>query len=169
MKNAKRVVLGLVAGALLSAMIPATVAVATTDSPCWKVRDAERSFAQKINGARDNAGVGNLNLDPELSKAARKHTKSMKNQDELYHTPGNKLADRVTNWTILGENVGVGGNVDSLHQAFMNSPGHKANIVYGAFKHVGVGVKEDKSGDMWVTVIFEAQTNPGTSLNMPDC
>jgi uncharacterized protein YkwD len=88
--------------------------------------------------------------------------------DELYHTPSDKLRHRVTNWTVIGENVGVGGTVSSLHTAFMNSPAHKDNILYTAFRHVGIGVAK-KNGRMWVTVIFEAIADPGTPLHMPTC
>jgi uncharacterized protein YkwD len=76
------------------------------------------------------------------------------------------MSRRVTNWSILGENVGVGGNVNSLHQAFMNSPAHRDNVLFGQYRHVGVGVKMD--GDtMWVTIVFESHRDPGTTLRVP--
>ena len=81
----------------------------------------------------------------------------------LHHTPSDKLQERVTKWSTLGENVGFGGDVDSLHKAFMNSPAHKANILFFSFKHVGVGVVK-KDGLMWVTVIFEAAVRPRHDL-----
>lgn len=140
----------------------------TGDNQCWDYKPAEKGFARKINEARLNAGALKLKLDPELSKAARKHTREMWTIDELHHTPSDKLRHRVTNWTILGENVGVGGTVSSLHQAFMASQGHKDNILYAAFRHVGIGVA-NRNGRMWVTVIFEAVGDPGTPLPMPTC
>jgi len=138
------------------------------DNQCWDYKPAEKGFARRINRARVNAGALKLKLDPELSKAARKHTREMWQADELFHTPSEKLRNRVTNWTILGENVGVGGTVSSLHTAFMNSQGHKDNILYPTYRHVGIGVAE-KNGRMWVTVIFEAVVDPGTPLRMPRC
>jgi uncharacterized protein YkwD len=133
---------------------------------CWDVKGAERGFAKRIN--QERGGRGMLRLDPELSKAARLHTREMVKQNKLYHTPSDKLSKRVTNWTILGENVGVGGDVQGLHEAFMASPAHADNVLYDSFRHMGVGtVKAD--GKLWVTVIFEARTNPGTSLRMPRC
>jgi uncharacterized protein YkwD len=92
----------------------------------------------------------------------------MVRKDLLHHTSESALRRRVTNWSTLGENVGVGGTVDSLHAAFMASPAHKDNVLYTSFRHVGIGVVE-RNGRMWVTVIFEAQTDPGTTLNMPNC
>jgi uncharacterized protein YkwD len=135
---------------------------------CWHYKRSERRFVRKMNNARENVDKTRMRKDPELSKVARKHTWEMVNKEELYHTPSTTLAKRVTHWSILGENVGVGGSVESLHEAFMNSPAHRSNILYTSFKFVGVGVVK-RNGRMWVTVIFEAAQNPGTKLNMPDC
>lgn len=143
-------------------------AAASGDNQCWTYKATEKGFARKINAARLNIGALKLKLDPELSKAARKHTREMWVADSLHHTPSDKLRHRVTNWTILGENVGVGGTVSSLHTAFMNSQGHKDNILHAAYRHVGIGVAQ-KNGRMWVTVIFEAAADPGTPLRMPTC
>jgi len=141
---------------------------ATADSRCWKTKAPEAGFAKKMNASRVAAGKGKLSLDPEISKVARKHTREMVNQELLHHTPSDALRNRVTRWQLIGENVGVGSTVDSLHVAFMNSPAHKANILLTSFKHVGVGVIED-GGRMWVTVIFENTDDPGTTLKMPRC
>ncbi len=138
------------------------------DNPCYKHKSTERSFVSKMNKARNSAGKSNLSLDPELSKAAKKHTFEMVKKDLLHHTPSDQLQKRITKWSTLGENVGFGGDVDSLHKAFMNSPAHKANILFSSFKHVGVGVVK-KDDLMWVTVIFEAAVDPGTTLKMPKC
>ncbi|HET7481500.1 MAG TPA: CAP domain-containing protein, partial [Actinomycetota bacterium] len=59
-----------------------------------------------------------------------------------------------------------GTEVHSLHRAFMESPPHRANVLDKRFRYLGVGVARD--GDMiWVTVLFEAEDNPGTTLDMP--
>lgn len=141
---------------------------ATADNKCWKVKASESGFAKKMNAARTANGKGKLSLDPEISKVARKHTKEMINQALLHHTSSDALRNRVTRWQLLGENVGVGATVDSLHVAFMNSPAHRENILLSSFKHVGVGVIKD-GGRMWVTVIFENTEDPGTTLKMPRC
>lgn len=140
---------------------------ATDDSKCWTYKNSERDFAGKMNTARTLAGMGKLSLDPELSKAARKHTREMVDSDLLHHTSSEALRKRVTNWSILGENVGVGSTVTTLHAAFMDSPAHRDNILYRSFRHVGIGVATKDR--MWVTVIFEATSDPGTTLRMPRC
>lgn len=162
-----------VLAASVCVVVPATgataaVSTSSVDSTCWDSRPAEEGFAGQLNSARLNNGLNRLRLDPELSKAARVHTWAMAKRDALYHTPSHRLTRRVTNWVILGENVGVGGNVDTLHNAFMNSQAHRANIMRSSFRHVGVG-SLTRNGRLWVTVIFEGTTDPGTTLRMPRC
>ncbi len=147
---------------------PREIEAQPTASTCWDWRRRELAFAKKHNAARTRSGVAKMRLDPHLGRVARKHTYEMLRNNRLFHTSTSALSNRVTNWTILGENVGVGGDVDSLFKAFMNSPSHKANILYGKFRYFGVGTK--KKGDkLWVTIVFEAATDPGTTLRMPRC
>ena len=144
---------------LLITLLPASPASAACYSPTRK----ERAFVKKMNQARAEAGKSPLRLDPEVSKVSKVHTREMAKASSLFHTSSSTLGRRVTNWILLGENVGVGSSVSSLHSAFMNSPAHKANIMLSSFRHVGVGVMKD--GDrLWVTVTFEAKSDPGSPL-----
>lgn len=169
MKALPKQVAVLAAAALLAALLsPATVSSAPSDNKCWDFKTSEKRFARKINFERVGGSLGKLHLDPELSKTAKRHTLAMATSDKLYHTSSDDLRARVTNWNLLGENVGVGGGVVSLHSAFMNSPAHAANVLYSSFRHIGVAVVRS-GGRMWVTVIFESVSNPGTTLPMPKC
>jgi uncharacterized protein YkwD len=141
---------------------------AARNNRCWRTKPTERRFQRKMNKARSRGNRGRLRFDPELSKVARKHTGEMVRRGTLYHTSAGQLRQRVVKWQLLGENVGVGGAVRSLHRAFMHSPGHRANVLRSSFNHSGVGVRK-AGGRMWVTVIFQASTNPGTRLRMPRC
>jgi uncharacterized protein YkwD len=153
---------------LLAALLPMGASVAANGTGCWKSKSDERGFTHAINRARQGRGLRSLQLDPELSKVARVHTREMVRANELHHTSTTALTRRVTNWVSLGENVGVGGTVTSLHAAFMASPAHKDNVLLPAFNHVGIGTKQ-VGDDLWVTVVFEARTDPGTTLAMPSC
>lgn len=155
----KRVFTVVMAGVVLSVAAPATVA----DAACYSNNDNERSFASKLNAARRAAGKSSLRLDPQLSKAAKVHTREMVKRNLLYHTPTDALKRRVTNWVELGENVGVGGTTTSLHGAFMDSPAHRSNILYNNFRYVGIGAKQ-ANGRLWVTFIFESRADPGSPL-----
>lgn len=56
----------------------------------------------------------------------------------ISHNPD--LATQVVGWTRLSENVGSGPTVDSIHRAFLDSPGHRANMLDTTVNAVGVGV-----------------------------
>lgn len=159
MSVAKRYLTAILAALLLATLIPAQSASAACYTPTRK----EKRFARLINKARGAAGKVKLRLDPEISKVGKVHTREMIKANTLYHTPSSKLRKRVTNWVTLGENVGVGSTVTSLHQAFMASPAHLENILYSSYRHVGVGAIK-KNGRLWVTVIFEARKDPGSPL-----
>ena len=162
MKVFKRLAAATVLALAVGSFSPATTASA--GFRCYRFKESEKDFAQKINMARSAVGKGKLQLDKQLSRVARRHAWEMDNRNTLYHTPDSTLAWRVTNWTRLGENVGYGGDVGSLHQAFMNSPAHRDNVL-GRYRHVGVGVHKD-NGIMWVTIIFESHRDPGTRMRV---
>lgn len=155
-------------GAEASGSPTAPSAASASSSACWSPRDAELGFTRHMNASRNRADRARLRLDPELSKAARVHTREMVERELLHHTSAPTLSHRVTRWNLLGENVGVGHTVDSLHTAFMNSPAHRANIMLTSFRYVGVGTVS-RGGRLWVTVVFENRIDPGTRLNMPRC
>lgn len=152
----------------VTAMLPGAASEAANGTTCWSSTKPERGFAAKMNSSRTANDLGTVKLDPELSRVARLHTKEMIRAEGLFHTPMTKLMTRVTNWITLGENVGRGDTVRSLHRAFMSSPTHKANILDGTYNHVGVGTAR-AGGKLWVSVVFEARTDPGTTLAMPSC
>jgi uncharacterized protein YkwD len=140
--------------------------VASAGGDCFRLKQKERRFARRINNARRWRHKSGVTLDRELSKVARKHTWEMDSRNSLYHTQSFQLRRRVTRWRVLGENVGIGNGVRSLHRAFMASPAHKANVLRSDFRHVGVGVRRANSGRIWVTIIFEGHRDPGTRLRM---
>lgn len=57
-------------------------------------------------------------------------------------------------WTAIAENVGVGGDIQGLHDAFVASHGHFVNLT-GNYNRVGIGVVKD-AGHLWVTFNFLA-------------
>jgi hypothetical protein len=113
----------------------------------------EAEFVSRANGARSGSGAGSLKVDGELTAVARRWSAKMAAANQLSHNPN--LAKEVSaDWEKLAENVGFGPSVDSIHQAFMNSAGHRANILDGALTHIGVGVVVDGDGQIWVTEVF---------------
>ena len=99
----------------------------------------EQQFVAKINELRASKGLSQLSVDPNLTTIARNWAQSMAAAGDISHNPN--LKDLVTsNWSRLGENVGVGGNVSQLFDAFVASPHHYANLVDPLWTKVGVGV-----------------------------
>lgn len=115
---------------------------------------SEQAFLSAINSTRSSSGLGSLNMDGGLQAHARKHTGDMIAADEIYHSSSGELQSAAgSGWQKLGENVGRGGSVSSLHQAFLDSPGHKANIL-GEYDYVGIGTGTSDNGVLYVTVVF---------------
>jgi uncharacterized protein YkwD len=161
----KRLLAGGSAALVAGTLFQTTTATASS-STCWSYKPAEKAFARKMNRAR--SGLAKLRLDPELSKVARAHTRAMTGRKLLFHSSTRQLGERVTHWRLLGENIGYGSTVRTLHRAFMASAPHRANIRRAKFRNVGVGVRR-RSGRLWVTMIFQSRSDPGTTLSMPSC
>jgi uncharacterized protein YkwD len=140
--------------ALTMALSLVVITEATTPAAAGTAED-EASFVTLINRSRADAGKASLAADSAAANVARAWSQQMANAGQISHNPS--LAAEVstwvtTQWTRIGENVGVGYGVASLHDAFMASTGHRANIL-GDYNRVGVGVVQ-ASGRMWVTVVF---------------
>ena len=122
---------------------------ATTGQPEW-------DLLRLMNRARWEHGLPPLAMFAPLREQSRGWSSNMAADRNLRHDPA--LAKSVSKvharWTRIGENVGTGDDVGRLHQAFMASPGHRANLL-GQFGYVGVGSVRVGSR-LWVTVRFLA-------------
>jgi hypothetical protein len=116
--------------------------------------DDEWSFVRLVNQARADNGLAPLTPYAPIRDVARGQSIRMGQQSRLYHNP-NLQADiqaAAPDWQRAGENVGQGWDVQGLHDAFMNSPGHRANVL-GDYNYVGIGVVH-AGGYTWVTEVF---------------
>ena len=140
-------------GPLLLAFL-ATMLVVVTPAPALAAGDAgaESDFVARINSERASRGLPSLTVRSDLVGVARDHSQEMAASGDLYHNPN--LGSDVKNWQRVAENVGVGYGVSSLHGAFMDSTGHRANILDDRVTEIGVGVEVDGDGRIWVTQIF---------------
>lgn len=116
---------------------------------------AEADFVGMINHYREAEGLQPLLVDPELTEQARSWAEAMAARQTLGHAPDLSIGIS-SPWLVLGENVGVHGVVDleRLFIAFVESPGHLANLVDPRFDKVGVGVAYDDEGAIWTTHRF---------------
>ena len=126
----RKLVLGLILALGVLSLFP-TVANADTVSD-------EATFVAKINELRASKGIAPLQVNANLVAKARAWSAGMAAAGKIWHST---LSEGVTeDWRKLGENVGMGGSVDGLHTAFVNSPKHYENLVDPAFSHVGIGI-----------------------------
>jgi len=140
----RRAALTLATISIVAVVLAGFGAVASTSS-------AEDSFVSRINSERTSRGLRPLTVASDLVSVARNWSAYMASAQQLSHDPN--LANEVSNWTRLGDNVGRGTTVSGIHDAFMSSPEHRSNILDPEYEQVGVGVVD--GGDrLYVTEIF---------------
>jgi uncharacterized protein YkwD len=145
---------------LALSLAPASAVAGPLGSPARTARlqvggDSWRLF-KATNESRGRFDVPKLRLNRELSVIARRHSLAMARSGELFHTTDVDVYLHGIAWHTWGENVGyTPQDVESMEQAFMDSPPHRGNILNGAFREVAIGsVRVD--GTLWVTVFFYA-------------
>src|SRR4051794_10541183 len=122
---------------------------------------AENDFAARINALRASVGAAGLTQHPVLTAKAEAWAQHMADTGCLCHS---NLPDGVTvGWRKLGENIGRGPSVASIHDALVHSSQHYANMVDGTFQWIGVGVAYG-NGQMYVAEVFmDGDGPPGPS------
>lgn len=105
------------------------------------------------NQNRAVASLSPLSYHSELTQVAQAWAVHMGEVQNMYHNPN--LSTQVSRgWTRIGENVAYGyPNAVSVSAAWMNSEGHRANIL-GDYTHMGVGVYTDGNGTIWWVQVF---------------
>jgi uncharacterized protein YkwD len=139
---------------LLSSILAASAGSATSANAATtaEVR-AERRMAYLINDARAHYNRAGLRFSAELTTVATRQAVAMSRSGTVFHTVNLAAALRYLQWTLAGENVGMGASMDLLHQAFMRSPEHRRNNLEPRFHRIGVGVVY-KNGTAFVAVEF---------------
>lgn len=107
----------------------------------------DRQVLQLVNQERTKRNLKPLSLSEKLDTAADLHSKDMAMNDYFSHTgkngssPGTRIEKAgYTKWTTWGENIAAGQTTpESVVRAWMNSPGHRANILNPRFTHMGLG------------------------------
>ncbi|GBB85106.1 hypothetical protein RclHR1_11690003 [Rhizophagus clarus] len=104
-----------------------------------------------VNRERANVNVRPLALDKRLVKAAQLHTNYMAETKNLTHDDvsgslGTRISNQGFNWWMAGENIAYGfteKEETKVMRAWMNSRGHRANILNRKFTHFGSGFKDN--------------------------
>lgn len=107
--------------------------------------EAEQLLAM-ANDARARTGAGPLRWDPELAEAARRHCLLMASEGPIAHRYGGEpdLAARAgqagAHFDLIEENVAVAPSAYEIHDEWMHSPGHRANLLNPQVNRVGIAV-----------------------------
>ncbi|MET9431633.1 MULTISPECIES: sigma-70 family RNA polymerase sigma factor [unclassified Streptomyces] len=130
-------------------------------------RPSGGGFAQQVtelvNRERANSGCAPVTMNDKLAAAAQGHSEDMAARDYFDHTspdgsgPGERVSAAGYRWSTYGENIARGQQTPaSVVESWMNSPGHRANILNCAFKEIGMGIHSGSGGPWW-TQVFGAR------------
>ncbi|MEG3439854.1 CAP domain-containing protein [Pannus brasiliensis CCIBt3594] len=158
--------------------LPLTASDAMEDDMAIADRDKfDTRVLDLVNQQRQQRGLSRLTLSQELDTAADRYASDMANQDFFSHTgkDGSTMRSRVekagyTGWTTLGENIAAGQTTpEAVVNAWMNSSGHRANILNSKFTHMGLGYAylANDTGQVnykhyWVQDFGAGDPTPGT-------
>lgn len=121
----------------------------------------ETGVVLATNDERARHGLGALTVDARLSVAAQRHSDDMVRRGFFAHADpdGREVQDRVVDqgypWRVVAENIAFGQvSPRAVVQAWMDSPGHRANILLAGTTHIGVGRAVGGRGLLHWTQVF---------------
>lgn len=121
--------------------------------------DEERAVAL-VNADRAAQGLPALRVNMTLVALARDYAQDMIDRHFSSHTSpdGETFEGRLSrygvSYNIAGENLAMNSSVDAAERALMNSAGHRANILRPEFAEIGIGVRRDAGGAVYVVQEF---------------
>ena len=121
----------------------------------------EKEIFDLINKQRTNNGLTALKHDNGVQRVARIKAQDMvdnnyfSHESPTYGTPFNMLKSFKVSYKTAGENIAANSSNSSAVTAWMNSSGHKANILNSSFNYTGIGVvSSPKYGKMYVQLFI---------------
>lgn len=144
---------------ILSLLAALLLTVCTTAVAQEYDRTAEKRIIDLVNQERQKRDLPPLVVDEQLTNAARRHSVLMAEKDDLSHQFSGeailpkRLAAAGARFDFSGENVGMAPDVTRVHEGFMKSTMHRANILHPDFNRIGIGVVRQGT-HIWVTQDF---------------
>lgn len=121
----------------------------------------ENEVVRLVNIQRSKAGLPALKINWQLSRVARHKSADMANKGYFSHnsptygTPFQMMENFGLRFTAAGENIAYGQRTPAeVMNDWMNSPGHRSNIMSGSFSEIGVGLAKNKNGVCYWTQQF---------------
>lgn len=149
----------------LSLLIPVLVLSTWTsqaDEPKFQPTAQEKKLLDLTNAERKKEELPPLQLNPTLTKLARAHSKNMAKQGKMEHTlddksPRDRINEAKYEYRTFGENIAYEeGDIDmpAVMKGWMDSPGHRKNILNKDFTAIGVSLATNGKGETYYTQVF---------------
>lgn len=126
-----------------------------------QILDIEREVVNLVNQERANYGLSALEIDFDLTNIARLKSQDMANLNYFSHTsptygsPFDMLSKFNINYRSAGENIAKGQKTaEEVVNAWMNSEGHRANILNSSYTHIGVGYVLSGNTPYWTQMFL---------------
>lgn len=123
------------------------------------VADLESQVVKLVNEIRVENGLRPLTADWQLTRVARYKSQDMSDLGYFSHTsptygsPFNMMKSFGISYRTAGENIAKGyKTAEAVVDAWMKSPGHRANILNSTYTHIGVGYV--KNGNLWTQMFI---------------
>ena len=125
------------------------------------VQEAAEAVTSLVNAARQDAGLSELELDADLCAAAQARAQEIAQSFSHTRPDGSScftiLEEFGISYRAAGENIAMGQRTpEEVMDGWMNSSGHRANILNGTFTSIGVGYYVDGAGAAHWVQIFQA-------------
>ncbi|MFJ1562635.1 CAP domain-containing protein [Streptomyces erythrochromogenes] len=121
----------------------------TSPAPAPAASGSVAAVLALVNQERAAAGCQAVTLNAKLTKAAQDHSADMAAHSNMSHTgsdgsdPGARITRAGYAWSTYGENVAYGYSTpEKVMEGWMNSPGHRENILNCSFKEIGIGLAQ---------------------------
>ena len=134
-----------------------------TNPPAVALSATEQAIVNLVNQVRQQNGLGALTVNAKLVQAAKIHANDMATLNIMAHDlPGAALPGLIDRaryvgyqYSSMGENIAYNfPDATSVMNAWMNSPGHRANILDPSYTEIGVGIALDSQGSPYYCQVF---------------
>jgi uncharacterized protein YkwD len=156
---------------LSAAALFALPAIVAASPPGQPISPAEQEVVDLVNQERTSRGIPPLTVNYSLMEAAWSHNEHMFDTGCFSHTacgdgnPGDRIRPTGYKFTTWGENIAKGQTSPaSVMDAWMHSPGHRANILSTKYKDIGVAHHDASwpNGPLWTQVFASPQDGYAT-------
>jgi len=127
-----------------------------------KMAEMEEQLWQRVNDIRQSQGLNELQPDPKLAEVARQYSQRMAEEEvfsrssSLRVTPAQRLRSAGITYWVVGENLFKSTHsqpVNAVVEGWIDSPGHRANILRSEYRETGIGIWHDGE-TYYVTQLF---------------